>query len=213
MELLNKQFGRLTVLERLNNNKNGHPVWRCQCSCGKKTNVIQPSLINGTTQSCGCLGIEKRINSRKTHGMTGSKPYYVWKEMRQRCNNPKNHAYNWYGELGIHVCNEWNNSFEIFYSWLLSNNYEQGLTVDRIDCDGDYCPENCRLITIQEQQRCRRNVIYFGDRLASDIAIERGIKLGTFYYRIYNGYSVEEALNPNFKRTRYNRGSNGKFKS
>lgn len=153
------RFGRLVVLERIGThifpNKSKTPIWRCLCDCGNYYNVISASLISGNTKSCGCLQEESRIKHNLY--VDNKKMYHVWSTMKQRCNNPNDKNYHNYGGRGIKVCNEWLKDFSNFYNWAISNGYQEGLSIERKDVNGDYCPENCCWITMKEQQSNKRD--------------------------------------------------------
>ena len=156
-----QRFGRLTALRYDHTNKNNNAVWECQCDCGRKMLTMTASLKSGNTKSCGCLHNEQLSQRRKTHGESRSRLHIVWKGMLQRCNNANKKNYHNYGGRGIKVCSEWQNSFEAFRDWAMANGYNPEAkrgecTLDRIDVNGNYCPENCRWITNAEQQRNKR---------------------------------------------------------
>lgn len=163
-DLTNKQYGRLTVKEKSHTKKysrNTAIYWLCECECGNESIVKTSHLKDGKIQSCGCLEKENlnKISGQVTHGQTKTKLYYVWNSMRMRCRNPKTDNYHNYGGRGITICDEWNQSFEPFYEWAISNGYKQGLTIDRINNDGNYEPSNCRWSTWKQQANNRRNSI------------------------------------------------------
>ena len=161
-EMFNKKFGRLTVIEFVGS-KNKRRMWKCQCECGNITIVDTNSLTTGNTTSCGCKHKElyqKHSIEMKKHGMSNTRLYHCWTDMRQRCNNPKNKCFKYYGERGIKVCEEWNNSMN-FINWALSNGYKDDLTLDRIDVNKDYSPSNCRWVTIKEQANNKRNNVLY----------------------------------------------------
>lgn len=126
-----------------------HSYWNCVCECGNKCKVRSDCLKNGTVKSCGCLQFDHAII---THNQSKTKLYHVWASMKNRVNNPNDKHYQRYGGRGISICKEWY-KFENFYEWSRISGYREGLTIDRINNDGNYEPDNCRWITIQEQQK------------------------------------------------------------
>lgn len=154
--LVGKQFGRLTVIKYDGSNKNGRALWLCQCDCGNTKTILGSSLLNGSTLSCGCYNKELVKKTNIKHNKSYSKLYKVWQGMKTRCYNKNFIYYCNYGGRGITICKEWLNDFEIFYKWAISNGYKEGLTIDRINNDGNYEPNNCRWITRAEQNRNQR---------------------------------------------------------
>lgn len=192
-----QRFGRWTVIEQSGVDKRGEKLYRCECDCGTIKEVKSSNLRNGTSSSCGCLARELTSERSKTHGMSNSRLFNIWSGMRTRCNNPNDYHYKWYGERGVRVCDEWND-FETFQNWANDNGYDEDLSIDRINTNGDYEPSNCRWVTQYEQMNnTRKNVklTYNGDtKCLAEWAREIGIKDSTIRSRLARGSTVEEAL-------------------
>ncbi len=157
VEMTGRRYGRLTVIERAENTPGGTARWRCKCDCGKETVVVGSYLRNGSIKSCGCYMRENNGRLSLKHGGYKTKLYHVWVQMRSRCRSPKDKNYPYYGGRGISVCDEWQD-FRSFQEWALSNGYREGLTIDRIDNDGDYKPTNCRWVTMAVQAKNKRKI-------------------------------------------------------
>lgn len=164
IDLIGKRFGRLLALEESERHYSksgiGARMWKCKCDCGNIKTLSTSNLTTGNTRSCGCLKKELLIRSSTKHKMSKTKIYSVWGTMKDRCFNPNASQYSDYGGRGIKVCDEWADSFQAFYNWAMSNGYQDGLTIERKDVNGDYCPENCCWIERKLQARNRRNAHY-----------------------------------------------------
>lgn len=162
-DLSESRFGRLTVVGFAEVRKRGNGrsyIWECKCDCGNTHMVDATALKMGYVRSCGCLANEVRGKASITHGKRRTSLYNVWSCMKRRCLNQNDSSYRFYGERGVSVCEEWKNDFEAFYDWAMKNGYKKGLQLDRIDTNGNYCPQNCRFITQKENENNRSdNVI------------------------------------------------------
>ena len=152
LNLRGQKFGRWTVLEEADRQCGG-VRWKCRCECGTVRNVLAGSLRKGASTSCGCYNREVIT----THGKSHTKLHHAWSSMKDRCTNPNAQEADRYINRGIKVCDEWLNSYEAFEEWALANGFRDGLSLDRIDNDGNYEPSNCRWATAKEQCRNRSN--------------------------------------------------------
>ncbi len=195
-DLTGRKFGRLTVIERAPDGHNGvkriKPVtmWKCICDCGKETIVNRYSLVTGHTVSCGC-------KTRK-HGYAHKERLYeTWKNMRRRCNDPTNKRFEQYGGKGVKICPEWDD-YEVFREWAMANGYREDLTIDRINLNGDYCPENCRwadALTQMNNTTRNRFIEYCGQtKTVAQWARYFGMKPYMLNSRICKGWSFERAI-------------------
>jgi hypothetical protein len=141
-DLTGQTFGKLKVLEFGGTIKK-KTLWNCMCACGKKVKVKANNLQSGTSKTCGCQG------GGWKHGMSKSRVYGIWEQMLQRCRNPNGGKFKYYGGRGIKVCPEWHDPV-IFKEWAFANGYCDNLTIDRINNNGNYEPNNCQWITLSE---------------------------------------------------------------
>jgi hypothetical protein len=194
LSLEGERYGRLTVISE-GEHIGIHTAWICRCDCGATRLLKTKKLRVGHTKSCGCLYEEKTKKGNPTHGLARKIPklHHVWTSMRQRCINPRDKGFKNYGGRGISVVPEWND-FKAFYEWAISRGYENGLTIERIDNDGHYGPDNCCWIPNGQQRRNNRRVVKITYRdktqLISEWSKETGIKLTTLYARFRKGLSL-----------------------
>lgn len=197
--ITDQRFGRLVALGPVGRLERTI-AWLCQCDCGNTLTVRSTALQSGNTQSCGCLQKDNTREKFTKHGMWQSHLYKNWRGMIQRCTNPNHNAYPSYGGRGITICDEWQQSFETFHTYVssLPNFGKKGYTLDRIDNSLGYFPGNTRWATRKEQTRnFRRNRIITHNEKSQPLASwaeELGIRPGTLWNRLNRGWSLERAL-------------------
>ena len=184
IDLTGKRFAMLVAIRQVDNEKDkNHSFWECQCDCGNRIIVRKDTLVKGYPKNCGCSLVE---NGQQKHGYSYTNIYGILQGMKDRCYNKNNHAYHLYGGRGIKVCDEWLKSTEAFIKWSYENGYVDGKprseqSIDRIDVNGDYCPENCRWVDKDIQnynKRCTRKVVINGqEKTLLDLHNEYGISI------------------------------------
>jgi hypothetical protein len=204
-DLSGKRFGRLIALQYdhtglVGNVKVPAAFWLCQCDCGNKVVVQAGNLKSGTVRSCGCLARENTIKRNKenaTHGKSHDRIYRTWQGMLNRCHRTNDKKYPLYGGRGITVCEDWHDPCK-FISWAYTNGYTDKLTIDRIDKDGNYCPENCRWVDYKVQNNNRsfcHYIKYNGmTKTVSEWAEYLGISVNALFNRLRRNWSIERAF-------------------
>ena len=203
--LIGQRFSRLVVIDSAGKDARSNTLWLCKCDCGN-TKVIRGSkLKSGEIKSCGCaqhVFTEERCKhiseSKVKHGLSGDRLYYIYNNMIRRCYDKSSAKYQNYGGRGITVCDEWRNDKQTFFGWAFNNGYSEDLTIDRIDVNGNYCPENCRWSTQKDQANNRTSnhfITFNGETHTiaewSDIT---GIQIQTIHKRLSCGWDIEKAL-------------------
>lgn len=191
---IGRKFGKLEVIKYVRTNEKRKTIYMCKCDCGNYKEIKRNSLVTGHTKSCGCM--ERKGNLK--HGQRKTKLYGTWLNIKDRCNNPNNSHFKYYGKKGIQICTEWANDFSVFMEWSLSNGYSEGLTIERIDNNKGYEPSNCKWITTGEQARNRSITklqnINGKEMSLAEIAREFNIKPSTIYSRYRRGKRNEDLL-------------------
>jgi len=193
VDMTGQKYGRLTAIRCIgtasdfpdNFGKKGK-IWEFRCDCGAKTICLGIEVRRGKVSSCGCLAKEIAGARLRTHGMTHHPAYAVWRSMLDRCRLPTHQAWHNYGARGIKVCERWQKAFMNFWEDV-GPTYERGLTLDRIDTDGDYTPENFRWVTWRVNSGNKRNSLPVDIRLASE---QTGFGISTLEYRWKHGLSM-----------------------
>lgn len=198
LDLVGQKMNRLTVIRRVENSNAGKTRFECLCDCGNTVVVVGSALLNGNTKSCGCLKLERIANLKYRHGERYTRLYRIWSIMHSRCKEGSSSIHKNHGNRGITVCEDWKD-FAVFREWATANGYRDDLTIDRIDNDGNYCPENCRWANrFVQANNTRKNhfLTYNGEtHTVSEWARIVGLQYHTLLGRINNyHWSVEKAL-------------------
>ena len=211
IDLTNKKFGRLRVIERATNDNHGTARWLCECECGTKKIIRTDKLREGEILSCGCYRRERGKKLYTKHNLTftkyGKKLLHIYSSMKYRCNNPKFKGFKYYGGRGIKVCKEWENSFEAFYKWAIDTGFREELSIDRIDVNKGYSPENCRWATslIQQRNKTSNRIIKYNgvSHCISEWAEITGINYCTITGRLNRGWNIEKTLTTPSRRHKH----------
>ena len=190
--IIGKRFGRLVVIDLDHvDEKNKSTWWRCRCDCGNEIISYRGGLTSGDITSCGCFRREHIHEYGRKHGLSRHPLYAVWAGMIQRCTNKNASNYERYGYRGITVCDEWQHNFKSFYDWAIKSGYESGSTLDRIDNDNGYYPENCRWVdrNIQQNNTRRNHIVTYEGETHSIAEWSRILKVNheTLRYRVNKG--------------------------
>jgi len=189
-------FNMMTIIKEVEPRKKQRQ-FLCKCKCGHIGKYVLVLLVNEQTKSCGCLRKSTFVERNTFHGKSRTKLNAVWQAMKQRCFNENNANYIFYGGRGIKVCNEWKNSFIEFYNWAIENGYKEGLSIDRINVNGNYEPDNCQWVKMKIQTRNKRDNVFVefnGENLCiQDWANRLGINHTTLTKRLKK-WSVEKSL-------------------
>lgn len=191
-------FGKLTVVCRSGKNNSDSWLWECLCECGGTALTTSSKLKSGHTRSCGC------ILANYKDGRSSSPVHKAYMGMHTRCDKENYHQYEAYGGRGITICDEWRSDFWAFHHWALTNGWEEGLTLDRVDVDGNYEPSNCRWATVAEQNDNRRNTLYLeyeGKRVtASKFSRLTEVPTASITYYLGLGVLIGEDIIKRYKR-------------
>lgn len=198
-EMIGKRYGRLRVIQDAGRTEAYARKLLCRCDCGNEVIVFASNLRRGHTTSCGCIKHEiVKAGAHTVHGGCGSRLYSIWKGMRRRCQDIKAINYSRYGGRGIKVCKDWDESFSSFREWALKNGYSEDKSIDRIDNDKGYSPDNCRWSTVKEQANNRRSnhVLEMNGEIhtIAEWADITGIAQCTILQRIRHGFDTEDIL-------------------
>lgn len=198
------KFNRLQLVEytepkiRINGSSRVMAIFVCDCGNEKVYDFY--SVKSGHTKQCIDCARKSAARSRKTHGLIKHPLYRKWQDMKNRCRNEKVDRYPSYGGRGISVCKEWEDDFQVYYDWCMANGWEKGLSVDRIDVDGNYEPSNCRIVTLAEQHYNKRNTYYVtidGEKYSlSKLLLDNGLshKYKLIWLQLKQGWKIERHI-------------------
>jgi hypothetical protein len=208
-----ERFGNLVVTAIFRDkDRYNHPRIYCdtKCDCGNTKTVDKHALQYARVKSCGCLNNAHKmrfVEKSTTHGQSGTRLYELWCGIKQRCYYPNCDRYNCYGGRGIKVCDEWKDDFLVFHDWAVTHGYENSLSIERKNVDGDYCPDNCCFIPLADQHKNKRNtkhITCFGQRKTlSDWAKDERclVDFANLRHRLHLGWDIERALTKPLRRS------------
>lgn len=210
-DIIGKRYGNLIVIKKIENSQKND--FLCKCDCGTEKVICKSSLINGLTKSCGCLIKKGKENHFYKHGLNNTRIYKIYFSMKKRCYQPKDISYKNYGGRGIIICDEWldkKDGFMNFYNWAMQNGYKDNLSIDRIDNNGNYEPDNCRWTTKTFQNNNKRNNINIKFNKETHTLKEwskiLNLKYKTIFKRYKNGYCIEDIFyNGDLRKRRKNK--------
>lgn len=203
-DLTGMVFGHLTAIRQTRNEK-GRLVWECKCDCGKTHYEVYNKLVNNKCKSCGCQRNKEIVDANTVHGLSKTRIHKEWRGIQHRCKNPSASHYENYGGRGIRVCEEWKGTegFIRFYNWSMENGYTDEMTIDRIDNDKGYSPDNCRWVSHMEnchnrgaRKGSKTNVPGVTIRELANGKVSYRVNITCNYKRMYIGnyYSLEDAI-------------------
>ena len=208
IDMSGERYGKLVVLTQAGI-QNKQMMWNCICDCGVRFVASGNSIRRGKTLSCGCVykqsrpEIARKSIAKVKHGDSFERLYFVWNDIKSRCNNPNDISYKHYGARGIKVCEEWEKDYTAFKSWAILNGYNKNAkrgecSIDRIDVNGNYSPENCRWISSKEQCNNKTNTIFIEiggiRKTTSEWAELTGLRRDLIYSRYKRGWKGEEII-------------------
>lgn len=197
LDLTGKRFGSLIALDYTNSADRKRRLWRCKCDCGNESMVQTANLTSGHVKHCQQCGYKELAKKRTTHGKRRTKLYTKWCSMRRRCEEKSCKSYKDYGAKGIKVCDEWKDP-QKFFDWAESHGYKEGLEIDRIDVNGNYCPGNCRFVTRLENANNKTSnhyVTYNGEtKSLADMCRKHNLPYSKISYMVLRGISFSDAI-------------------
>lgn len=203
LNFIGKRYGKFTIIDMVKvDSANKHEwQWVCRCDCGKVKTLKPAYLKSGIVVSCGCHKAKLSSERMKKHGASTTRLYHCWLDMKGRCYRKNNHKYSSYGARGITVCEEWKNDYAVFQEWAMNNGYTDDLTLDRIDVNGNYCPNNCRwadAVTQANNRRNSRGQMWSSEdlKMIKEKCSRLGLNHRTVCWRLREGWSEERAYSP-----------------
>jgi hypothetical protein len=214
-DISNRRFGRLIAIKLafVKPLKRGTlHFWLCKCDCGKEKSISKQKLLSGETKSCGCLQRDTAKRDSTTHGLAGHPLWSLWRDIRNRCYNPKVNSYHLYGGRGVAMCEEWRNDFMAFYNWAIGNGWKPGLQIDKDKKAREigvepllYSPERCEFVTPKENNNNRRSNVYIefnGEtKTVAQWSELYGMSQHLVSARLRRGWPIEQALTIDTKLT------------